>query len=108
LIVPLRKVTSTGLALGLAIQLLLVLSATVLPLSIQGLNDSRWDYSLLQLTNPFWSISEAANQYPSAAVETVTYLLPTLSVIVLLLNLPCVSRELRFVRISTPERVESE
>lgn len=108
----LRRWIRPGLAIGGLVQIALVLISTVLPLAIQAMYFPQRNYSLLQLSNPFWTVTEAINyrwrSSSSLEIEIAAVLVPTAALVVLLLNLPAVARELRFVRIATPARVQVE
>lgn len=107
----LRRVSRTGLVLSLLIQILLLLLGCGVPLFVQTMSP-QWGqtgYSLLQMSNPFWTLGEIADSN-TLPVETPVLLtvLPIVALIVFTLNLPTIIRELRRVRIAKPARVAEE
>jgi hypothetical protein len=107
----LRRLGQAGLMLGLLIQLLLVLLGCGAPMLIDTLSNSmgRMEYSLLQMSNPFWTLGKVADT-STLPVETpvLLVLLPIVALVVLGMNLPGIIRELRHVRIAKPLRVAEE
>lgn len=107
----LRRVSRTGLVLSLLIQILLLLLGCGVPLFIQTMSPDwgQTGYSLLQMSNPFWTLTQVADN-STLPVETPILLtvLPIVALIVLVLNLPAIIRELRHVRIAKPARVAEE
>jgi hypothetical protein len=104
----LRPMLSTGFISGMAVQLLLLLLGTGVPLIIHGFSSQRGlGYTLLQITNPFWTLSESFRTQPgiSSDLAAACYLVPLLAVVALVLNLPSVLREVRQIRIAAPPRV---
>ncbi len=67
-------------------------------------------YSLLQITNPLWTMEELANPYKARPPEigVLMIALPVAAALVLLLNLPAVVAEVRQVRIAKPVRLAEE
>jgi hypothetical protein len=63
-------------------------------------------YSLLQITNPFWTLTEigADATLPSETFALMT-MLPVFAGIIFVMNLPGVACELAQVRIAAPKRV---
>lgn len=93
---------------SLLIQALLVVIGTAVPLIAHTMLDQyTMTYSVLEMTNPFWTIAEMTADYtpPNAEELAVAVLLPIIAVVVFLLNLPGVAAEVRYVRIATPKRV---
>jgi len=106
----LRRLTYVGLMLSLVVHPLLVLIGIFVPLVIYWMSDLRYmDYSLLHLTNPFWSLVELADR-PRIDGEMTMLLILVLggAAIVAVLNMPAVVRELRHVRVAKPKRVAAE
>ena len=66
-------------------------------------------YSLLQISNPFWTLAEIGDR-PTLPLEAplLLTLLPLAAAVVFVLNLPGIVREVRYVRIATPRRVAEE
>lgn len=107
----LRRIGRTGLMLSALIQILLLLLGCGVPLLIETLTPQRGaiGYSLLQMSNPFWTIGKVTDS-SSVPVETPVLLtiLPIVAAIVFAMNLPAIFRELRYVRIAKPLRVAEE
>jgi len=107
----LRRVTRTGLLLSLLIQLLLVLLGCGVPLFVETMMSQgrRTEYSLLQMSNPFWTLAEMTDS-TTLPIEawTLVFVLPVAAIFVFALNLPSVMREIRHVRIAKPARVAEE
>ncbi|HXT59541.1 MAG TPA: hypothetical protein VN699_12950, partial [Pirellulales bacterium] len=106
----LRKVHQGGMLLCALCQVLLVLLGCGAPLTVHlMIADLRMDYSLLEITNPFWSLIEIV-EHRSLSPEMVVLLvvLPVTAGCVLLANLPSVVAAVRQVRIAKPVRVAEE
>jgi hypothetical protein len=101
-----------GIVLRVMFNLLLVAIGTAVPIAIQMSSDSLRNsgYSLLQITNPLWTMAELAEPYKAlpAEIEVLLIALPAAAAFVLLLNLPAVVVEVRQVRIARPTRVAEE
>jgi hypothetical protein len=107
----LRKVARVGILLGALIQTLLVLLGTGVPMIVHLMSPQLRgsDYSLLHITNPFWSslyVSERSPLPPEGHILLVV--VPVVALVVFLLNLPGVGREVQQVRIAKPPRVAEE
>lgn len=102
-----RRWLSAGFIGGVAVQGLLLAMGTGIPLIIYGMGPMRGDgYSLLQVTNPFWTLAEAMDRRSvSFDLELALYILPTLAAVVFLFNVPSAVAEVRHVRIAAPARV---
>jgi hypothetical protein len=106
-----RRVTQVGVVLRLMIHLLLLAIGAAVPVMIQmSLNDPRSrDYSLLQISNPLWTMAEVLNSMRGRAdVDTLRIVLPVVAALVVLANLPSAIAELRQIRIAKPVRVADE
>lgn len=106
----LRRLTYVGLMLSLVVHPLLVLTGIFVPLVIYWMSDLRYmDYSLLHVTNPFWSMAEMVDRRRIDGEMTALLILVLGgAAIVAALNLPGIVRELRHVRIAKPQRVAAE
>jgi len=106
-----RRVSQVGVVLAVLIQILLLLVGCGVPVVIQLMSPTlrEMDYSLLQVTNPFWTLAHMADRW-SAPLETVPLLLilGTTALVLLIVNLVGVAREVRHVRIASPRRVSEE
>jgi hypothetical protein len=107
-----RRVSQVGVVLAVLIQILLLLTACGVPLVIQLMSPTLrdLDYSMLQLTNPFWTHSYMADTWRATQPETeaILWSLGIMAFLVFLANIGSVARELRHVRIMQPKRVAEE
>jgi len=108
----LRRIREVTLADRVTVHLVLLLLGSVAPwvvqLSLSGMRQS--GYSLLQLTNPFWTISKALDRVSmsSSALELASILVPAGAVVVWVLNVRGIARELSQAPEALPERVLAE
>lgn len=106
-----RRFTVAGLVLSVLLQIFLLLMGCLVPLIIQlTLPEYRnQSYSLLQITNPLWTLAEVLNRNgPSQQLPYLLAFVPMAAVVVFLLNLPGIVREVRNIRIIKPQRVLEE
>jgi hypothetical protein len=106
-----RKLSRVGILSSLLIQAALITTACAVPAVIQMTSPRlrNADYTLLQITNPFWTLLHVAGRRAMPPDTPVLLLLvPAAAMLVFLLNLPGVARELNRVRIAKPERVAEE
>jgi len=107
----LRRITQVGILLNLLIHVLLLMLGSGVPVVIQLMSpEFRYlDYTLLQITNPLWTLAHVADRSNLPAEAAVLLLLiPFTAAIVFLLTLPGVAREVRQVRVAKPKRVAEE
>jgi hypothetical protein len=107
----LRKIVAFNPAISPVVNILLVGAGTGIPLTIQMMSPTlrRSGYTMLQITNPFWTLVELGDGPAAPAiVAPVTLVLSVAAVVVFALNLPGIVRELRHVRIAKPARVAEE
>jgi len=107
----LRRVTEVTLFLSGLIHVLLLISGVALPILAESVRQS-WrldEYSLLQMSNPFWTLAYVVDTgaLPPESTALVVFI-PALTGIVFLVNLPVVLREIRHTRIAAPARVIEE
>ncbi|HEX3871883.1 MAG TPA: hypothetical protein VHV77_15670 [Pirellulales bacterium] len=103
----LRRVMRVGPLLTALVPFLLLLFGVSVPTIIYAMSTQRGSgYSLLQITNPFWTLTEigADATLPSETFALMT-MLPVFAGIIFVMNLPGVARELAQVRIAAPKRV---
>jgi ABC-type transport system involved in multi-copper enzyme maturation permease subunit len=88
----------------------LLFLGTVTPLTVQmSIPQYRNDgYTVLQATNPFWTMAEAMENTPAFDTQTAAMILGVAAVVVFVLNLPAVAEEVLRVRIAAPGRVAEE
>ncbi len=105
-----RRFSPVSLFLALLVNFLLLLGGTALPLVIQYSQDPPIrEYTLLQAFNPFWTLGDLlATRHNAAQLGYVLLIVGGAALAVFLLNLPQVIREVRFVRVEKPRRVEEE
>ena len=102
-----RKLSRVGILSSLLIQAMLLTIACAVPAIIQMTSPKlrNADYTLLQITNPFWTLLHVAGRRTLPPDTPVLLLLVSAAaLLVFLLNLPGVARELSRVRIAKPER----
>lgn len=106
----LTRWTTITIATRVLVHVVLLFVATVVPLTIQmTLTNMRYDgYTLLQASNPFWTLAEATSYTPPGELYSVTAILGVIGLIVFCFNLPAVAEEVRQVRIAAPKRVAEE
>jgi hypothetical protein len=101
-----------GVVLRVLVGVLLVGAGAVIPLVIQMSSDTfrNTSYSLLQVTNPFWTIEVVGRPYgtPPPEIALLRIILPAAALLTLVANLPSVVAEVRQVRIARPRRVAQE
>ena len=106
-----RRFTSSTLFVAVLFQILLITIGTAGPFIIESILEPgrSGGYSLLQITNPFWSIAHIVDRN-SMPVEgpLMLVLVGFAAIVVFLLTLPGVLREVRHVRIAKPKRVADE
>ncbi len=110
LVRTLRRFTSAGLLMSVLMQMLLILLGCVVPLIIQLTSPYlRYEsYSLLQISNPFWTLSQVAFSSSLLQAPVLLSLLPLSAVVVFFMNLRGICREIRNIRIIKPQRVLEE
>ena len=105
-----RFVAATTFA-SVLVQILLVTIGTAAPFILNSIIDPAQSggYSLLQITNPFWSVAHIAdrNSLPSDG-PLMLVLVAFAALVVFTLNLPGILHEVRHVRIAKPKRVADE
>jgi hypothetical protein len=103
----LRRFTLVNMVAAVLIHVLVVLAGSGIPTVLQLMSvEMRYvDYSLLQITNPFWSLHHLADGGIATYGPVLILLVPAAAVCMLLLNLRSVVRELQAVRIAAPIRV---
>jgi len=106
----LRRFNQGKMLLGFLIQVLLLMIGCGAPLTIHlMIADMRNDYSLLEITNPFWTLEEIIEHRSITPEVTVAlFVLPLVAGVVFLVNLPSVITAVRHVRIAKPRRVAEE
>lgn len=104
-----RRFTPVSLQLSVLVHVLMVLAGCLIPLSIHWMTPNvRNDYSLLEITNPFYSLAEYVDHSERPEMQVVIWLVPAAAVVILLLNLPAVVLAVTQVRIAKPRRLEQE
>jgi hypothetical protein len=106
-----RRWTFVSLTAGLLFHLLLVGAGVGIPLAIQTMSRSMRNdgYTLLQMSNPFWTLSELLDRgVNSVPLPILVILVPAFGVAMLLLNMKSVAAELLRQRVAPPTRVIEE
>ncbi len=106
----LRRLRQSSMLLAVLCQVLLLLMGCGIPLTIHlMLVDLRQDYSLIEISNPFWSLAEVLNaKVATAEIIALVIFLPVVAATVFLANLPSVVAAVRQVRSAKPQRVAEE
>lgn len=107
----LRRFFPAGQPLSVMLQVILVALASLVPWVAQ-MSFSRWyssNYTLLQISNPFWTLTEIVDTRAGSSFMTpIVLLLSPAALLVFFLNLRRIVREVRFVREAKPARVAEE
>jgi hypothetical protein len=107
----LRRVVYVSLFLSLAVQLGLLLIFCVAPWVIQLMTFSagRWDYSFLQIADPFWTLGHIIDRrtIPTEG-HVLIWFLPSIAIVVFFCNLRSILEDVQKVRIASPQRVQEE
>jgi hypothetical protein len=107
----LRRFTQATLFVSVLIQILLISIGTAAPFILESIlaPGSSGGYSLLQITNPFWTVVHMTDRN-SLPVEgpLVMGLTAFTAAMVFTLNLPGIFHEVRHVRVAKPTRVIEE
>jgi hypothetical protein len=109
--VLLRRWIFVPLTAAFLVQILLVMVGSFTPLVIQMTSRQlrNQGYSLLQISNPFWTLYELVNRGSSSVqAEVLVWIVPAAAVAVLLLNMRSVATELMHHRVAPPVRVLEE
>jgi hypothetical protein len=102
----LRRVAEVTMLASVLVHFLVLLAGSGIPSVVQAMSVEMrdLDYSFMQVTNPFWSLSHVADGgMPEGYV--LVLIVPATAICMLLLNLRGVVRELQQVRIAPPARV---
>jgi hypothetical protein len=106
-----RRFIQATLFVAALIQVLLVIIGTAGPFVLESIVNSRpfGDYTLIQITNPFWSIVHLIDR-GSLPPEgpALLIIVPLTALLIFLFNLPGTLHEVRHVRVAKPERVAEE
>jgi ABC-type transport system involved in multi-copper enzyme maturation permease subunit len=111
IIYSLRRWVYVPMAAAFLLHLVLAFAAIMVPLVIQlssrELRNS--DYSLLQITNPLWTLTELSEGGVSAVNgEILIWIIPAAAFAALMLNMRSVATELLYHRIAPPVRVAED
>lgn len=103
----LRRAGWGTMFMSLLVNILLILLGCGVPLSIHLMEPVwRGDYSLIEISNPFWTLVEMfGDKLPIRDQLKVMALLGAPAGLLLLLNLPSIAREVQQVRAAKPRRV---
>lgn len=110
-----RNRVPSGVVFSFLLQIVLVTFGTLMPLVVQFslFNTSSFDYSVLQVTNPFWTLAQmlfsATPGFPSSADTTSSFILLAISGCALaVLHFLLTIREIEQTRLVAPQRVQEE
>lgn len=106
----LRRWTPTPIVLAFLLQIVLLMAGSFAPWAIQMATPSlrTEEYTLLQATNPFWTLYHAADHGTIDEMIPVACLLALAAGAFFTLNLPAIAREVAETRIAAPQRVQEE
>lgn len=106
----LRRVTHVTLVLAVLLQVLFILAGCGIPLSIHlMMPDLRNSYSLIEISNPIYSLSEMMHVRDfTADVVVLLIVVPLAAMAAFLMNVPGIVFAVRQVRIAKPKRVAEE
>jgi hypothetical protein len=110
LIRAIRKVVDVRLALPVMINLLFVLLGAGIPWVVQMTSPTmrNMGYSLLQITNPVWTLTHVCWGRTPHQMPLLLVALPAAAALVVLLNVPPLLQDLKQGRVAPPKRVEEE
>lgn len=107
----LRRFTEATLFVSMLMQILLISIGTAAPFVVESIvaPSGSGGYSLLQITNPFWTIVHMTER-SSLPIEgpLVMGLVGFMALMIFTLNLPRILHEVRHVRVAKPTRVIEE
>jgi hypothetical protein len=106
-----RRFAAAGILMSVLIQVLMLLMGCLVPLIIQLTMPHlrNQNYSLLQITNPFWTLTEVVGPRPPLIqLPILLAFVPLTAVVVFIMNLRGLIREVRNIRIIKPQRVLEE
>lgn len=106
----LRRVDEVRILLRVLVHLLLLMLGAGVPWVVQLSNPAtrNLSYSVLQITNPFWTLYEYTVAPVPPTSRAILVMLPLAAVLVWVANLPSLARELMQVRIARPPRVAED
>jgi hypothetical protein len=107
-----RRFDETRISVRVLVHALLLLAGAGIPWIVQITypQTRNLGYTLLQITNPVWTILEYCTRSgpPLPAGSVLVTVLPCVALVVFAANFPGLARELRQVRIARPPRVAEE
>jgi hypothetical protein len=107
----LRRWMYVPMTAGFLLHIVILLAGVGVPMTIQVSSQQLRNsgYTLLQMSNPVWTLAELLDHGASAVqAETLILIIPASAAAMLLLNMRSVAAELRRHRIAAPERVVEE
>ncbi len=110
IVVSLRRYSEIRLLTRALIFVLLVAVGAGVPWSVQmtfrSLRDN--NYTLLQVTNPLWTMSELCSRGLPFYLPVLILVVPAAAIVVWMLNVPSLIEELKQTRIAKPPRVADD
>lgn len=105
-----RRITYVPLVAAFLLHVILLLAGVGTPTVIHEMSDQfrGSGYSLLLVTNPFWTLAELVEGGLTGYLDLLLILLPAVAIVTFLLNLRAVTAELARHRIAAPERVAQD
>jgi hypothetical protein len=111
LIVLLRRWIYVPMTAAFLLQVILLMAGAFGPMVIQMTSRElrHSGYTLLQVTNPFWTLRDLVDSGPSSVqADVLIWIVPAAAVAALLLNMRSVATELMHHRVAPPVRVLEE
>ena len=107
LVGALRRIATVTMLASVLIHLLLLLAGFGVPYAMKSMSIElrEADYTLLQISDPFYSLAHVAYNGASGDAGVIALVVPGVALCVLLLNMPGIIRELQIVREAAPARV---
>jgi hypothetical protein len=108
-VAALRRVSEVTMLASTLVHFLILLAGSGIPSVVQAMSVEMrdLDYSFMQITNPFWSLTHVADG-GMAEGYVLVLIVPAAAICMLLANLRGVVRELQQVRIAPPPRVVAD
>jgi ABC-type transport system involved in multi-copper enzyme maturation permease subunit len=109
-----RNRVPSGVVFSFLLQIVLVTFGTLIPLVVQFslFNTSNFDYSVLQASNPFWTLAQilfnSTGGFPSADTGSSLVLLAIAGCLLAGLHFLLTIREIEQTRLVAPQRVQEE
>jgi len=111
LLMFLRRFMAVSMVTSIVVQLILIIVLCLVPVVLHFMSRTMFyeGYTLLQMTNVFWSLGIIVDSGTLPWEATVLlFCIPIAAVLVWLANVPFVAAEIRHLRVQQPERLLAE